>query len=115
MSPATELPASVDGLRREVIRLRGLLSDGKAVLPREWLLTASEEAVFRVLLAHDVASKALLAEAASTTPKAARVHIMRLRRALEPHRIVIETLQRRGWRLVGREHWAAILAPSSNH
>lgn len=96
----------------EVARLRALLADSSATLPLDWRLTPTEETIFRALLAHDCATPALIAEAAGTrTPQVARVHIHRLRGKLTSRGVEIETLHGRGWRLVGREHWARQLAP----
>jgi DNA-binding response OmpR family regulator len=102
---------SVAQLASEVVRLRALLSDTACAVPADWRLTKTEETIWRVLLAHDCASAALIAEAAEVpTLQSVRVHLMRLRKKLMPQRVEIETLNGRGWRLVGRDHWARVLA-----
>lgn len=114
MCSAADNLTTMEGLRAEVARLSGLLRNGTAVVPTAWRLSAIEERVFRALLAQDIVSTAAIVEAADTTPNATRVHILRLRRKLETHSIEIETQpNRRGWSLVDRERWAAILKPKS--
>lgn len=91
----------------EVARLRALLVDTTAVLPPEWRLTPSEESIFRALLARDYVSPALISEVADTaTPQSARVHLHRIRQKLGQRAVEIETVAGKGWRLIGREHWA---------
>lgn len=102
-----------DCLRAEVARLTALLRDTAAVFPRTWSLTPGEENVFRALLAHDIATVAVVVEAVNASAAAIRVFIHRIRQKLTPHNVEIETLQGRGWRLVGREQWAAILKSNS--
>lgn len=112
MQIAAESVETMDGLRAEIARLSALLSNGVATIPSAWRLSVAEERVFRALLAQDVVSTAALVEAAATTIKAARVHIHRLRLKLNDHNVMIETQAgRRGWSLIGREQWAAILKP----
>lgn len=105
------LTPDVCALQNEVGRLRALLSDSSAMLPTEWKLTPAEERIFRALLASDCASVATIQEVAATNAQAARVHLHRIRKKLSPRGVEIETLHGRGWRLVGREQWARILAP----
>lgn len=108
------LSESHDGLTSEVKRLRALLTDSSATLPIDWRLTPTEESIFRAMLARDFASPALIAEVAGTaTPQSARVHVHRIRQKLAPHRIEIETVTGKGWRLIGREQWRAILGASN--
>jgi DNA-binding response OmpR family regulator len=104
----------VPGDATEVARLRALLTDSAASVPLDWRLTATEETIFRVMLAHDCATPALIAEASGTkSPESGRVHIFRIRNKLKPRAVEIETLHGRGWRLIGREHWARQLAPAT--
>lgn len=94
--------------------MRAMLTDSTAALPLDWKLTPTEEAIVRAMLANDVASRALITEAAGTkSPEVARVHLHRIRQKLTPRGVEIETLHGRGWRLIGREHWARQLAPAT--
>jgi DNA-binding response OmpR family regulator len=104
------LGKSHDALASENERLRSLLSDSTALLPQDWRLTPTEESIFRALLARDCVTVALIAEVAGTTPQSARVHIHRIRQKLKPRAVEIETVTGKGWRLIGREHWARQLA-----
>lgn len=108
------LAESQDAQVNEVGRLRALLSDSTAVLPADWRLTRTEESIFRAMLARDYASAGVIAEVAGTaTPQSARVHVHRIRQKLAPKAIEIETVAGKGWRLIGREHWARVLAPTN--
>lgn len=101
-------PESV--LKQEVERLRTLLSDASSPLPVEWRLTNGETTVFQTLLAHDVASLPIILEVTRTTAATVRVLIGRIRSKLAPRGVQIETLLGKGWRLVSREQWRAIVA-----
>jgi DNA-binding response OmpR family regulator len=103
--------AENEALRAEVAGLRAALADSQSDLPGDWRLTATEERIFRVFLALDIATRAAIAEAAGV--KAYRtqgVHISRIRAKLKPHRVEIETVHTKGWRLVGRPAWQAVLS-----
>jgi len=98
----------------EVARLRKLLADSTATVPLAWKLSTTEEGIFRAMLAHDVVSHGLIAEVAGPmTQQSARTHLHRIRTKLKPRGLEIETLHGRGWRLIGREQWRAVLAANS--
>lgn len=72
------LQSALSEAQSETARLRSLLADSQAMLPPEWKLTRAEEAIFRAMLANDIASPALLMEVTGTTTDGARVHAQRL-------------------------------------
>ena len=99
----------------EVGRLRALLADSTAAVPADWRLSVTEEKIFRALLANDFVGQPLIAEVAGTpTARSSRVHMHRIRTKLTPRGVSIETVHGRGWRLIGRDHWRAILDASAN-
>lgn len=97
-------------LAAENARLRTLISDASAQFPHTWRLTPTEESVFRVLLAHDVPGVNLIVASTGSTEKGVAVHIHRIRGKLTSKGVEIQTINGRGWHLVGRDHWRAILA-----
>lgn len=98
-------------LREEVQRLRATLSDTVSSVPVKWRLTPMEERIFRVLLAVEIATRDAIAEATSVKSyRTQGVHLSRIRSKLTQHRVEIETVQSKGWRLVGREAWRSILS-----
>jgi DNA-binding response OmpR family regulator len=101
-----DAPCQITDLAAENARLRSLIADSAAVLPINWKLTRTEDSVFRVLLAHDIASAGLIVEAdgGPGSVEAVRVFIHRLRTKLAGI-AEIETIAGRGWRLVARESW----------
>lgn len=108
------MPAEAETLRAEIERLRACLANTAAAVPVNWHLTTTEERVFRILLAVEIATRESIAEGAAVKcPRTQGVHICRMRRKLKPHRVEIETVQRKGWRLVGREAWRALLTPEA--
>jgi DNA-binding response OmpR family regulator len=107
-------PTDLARLEAENARLRSLLADAGADLPIEWRLSRTEAKLFRGLLAHDVAPTALLMEVAQTTADGARVHMHRLRKKVAPHRLEIETITGKGWRLINRDQWRSFLAPRAS-
>lgn len=79
-------------------------------VPAAWSLTRGEESVFGALLGEDTATPAVIAKAANVTPASAGVLMSRLRKKIAPHRVEIETVSGKGWRLIGRETWRTALA-----
>lgn len=92
-------------LEDQVEVLKDALADRAVPLPEEWRLTAMEEAVFRVLLKHDVARlTAISAALYSDRPdppddNIIRVFIFRIRRKLKPFGITIARARHVGYAL----------------
>jgi len=106
----TQAPDENDSLRAEIERLRAVLADTQASVPAGWRLTATEDKVFRVLLAVDCATRAAIAQGAGLTEnRSIDVHLTRIRKKLTPFGVEIETVRSRGWRLVGRAGWCGAL------
>lgn len=100
----------VEILQQRVAELEAMFVDTRAVIPSEWRLTQTEDRVFRVLLAVDVATRAALQQGADVKGRGPDVHILRIRRKAARFGVVIETVHSHGWRLVGRVTWARSLA-----
>ena len=106
----TSNPTPLEG---EVNRLRSLLSDTSATLQTAWRLTPTEDRIFRVLLAVDIATRDAISESAGVKARRTQgVHLSRMRAKLNRHNVEIETVQGKGWRLVGREAWRKLLSPA---
>lgn len=104
----------VDELRAQVAELTALLADSAAAVPPEWRLTATEERIFRVLLAVDTASRQAIAKGASLSEnRTIDVHIARIRTKVNRFGAEIETVRAKGWRLVNRQGWGRSLAPQA--
>lgn len=98
-------------LRAENALLRAKFSDTQADLPAEWRLTPTEARIFRVLLAVDTATHEAIAEGAGVSAQKTQVvHISRIRPKLARRNVEIETVQTKGWRLVGRAAWQSVLS-----
>lgn len=100
-----------DTLRAENAELRARFSDTRADLPNDWKLTPTEARIFRVLLAVEIATHEAIAEGSGVSSRQTQVvHVSRIRPKLKLRKIEIETVQTKGWRLVGREAWQSILS-----
>lgn len=100
----------LESLRAEVAQLRAAMVNAQAVIPHDWRLTATEERVFRVLLAVDTATRQIIHEGAGVEGvRSADIHILRIRRKTKRFGVEIETVRAKGWRLVGRFTWERVL------
>lgn len=100
-----------DTLRAENAELRAKFSDTQAGIPPEWKLTPTEARIFRVLLAVEIATHEAISQGSGIASRPTQVvHISRIRPKLRLRKIEIETVQTKGWRLVGREAWQSILS-----
>lgn len=92
-------------LRARVERLEHALTDTKA-LPAEWRLTATEAAVFAVMVNREIATREAIMAAIhrdptkdEPLPKSVDVYVYKLRQKLGPHGVTIATEFGIGYRL----------------
>lgn len=101
---------TAEQLHTELRDLRAKFAETAATLPADWKLTPTEEKFFRVLLACEIATPDAIDEGAGVKSRRTQtVHISRLRPKLLPFKVEIETVNRRGWRLIDRPAWLKAL------
>jgi hypothetical protein len=109
-----QVPANIRFNSGYQVIFRGIVSHSgihvEFTAPDAWRLTSGEAAVFAALLTEDTVDGSTVAKAASVTEGSVDVLLHRLRKKVSPHRIEIETVRGKGWRLVGRETWRLALA-----
>jgi DNA-binding response OmpR family regulator len=110
-----------EALIQRIGSLEQLISDIRqsmsiaALLPHEWHLTPSERDLFLVLVANETVSRDMAkvaiygADAIERPDHSVDVFMSRIRRKTKDHSVIIETINRTGYRLVDRLVWAKTL------
>jgi DNA-binding response OmpR family regulator len=101
------LTATIDGMRRSMVLA--------ASLPAAWRLTPKERDLFLALISNETVTKPMAmvilygADRDGRPTHSVDVFISRIRRKTEGQSVIIETINRTGYRLVDRLVWAKTL------
>lgn len=106
------LAARVGVLERKFADLRKSML-GSSALPTNWKLTPKERDLFLALLSNDIVTKQMamliLYGTADRASHSVDVFMSRIRSKTEDHSVLIETINRTGYRLVDRIVWTKTL------
>ncbi len=107
-----ELVGRIASLTETIDGIRSAMA-GVGALPAEWKLTPNERSLFLAMIRNEIVTKqmatVLLYGARERPSHSVDVFLSRIRHKTAPHGVVIETINRVGYRLVDRLVWAKTL------